>query len=313
MKTSTQNQSNQTLKTKVFVMQARRSNRSNLPLLMLALAISVFFTGATFAASDTWTGGASPNGNWNVAGNWLAGIAPSPYDSLIFTNQTGSAKTATNDFAAGTAFDGITFGASAAGSPFKLVGNSILLSGNTNIVTIGITNSTSLAETVSNNLILDWGYHTFYSPAAGSSLNLNGTMVPNLGSVANFGTSNVNSTAYVQDGTGLIAGLGGAGLVGNASASANGGFTGLATVSNGVVTDITMTNAGSGYTNPPTVAIDPPDGLLIGETNSILTLHSITTSNIGNYFVVINNSVFGTVTSSVASLTIAYQPSLTLT
>lgn len=235
MKTSTQNQSNQTLKTKVFVMQARRSNRSNLPLLMLALAISVFFTGATFAASDTWTGGASPNGNWNVAGNWLAGIAPSPYDSLIFTNQTGSAKTATNDFAAGTAFDGITFGASAAGSPFKLVGNSILLSGNTNIVTIGITNATSLAETVSNKLILDWGYHTFYSPTAASSLNLNGTIVANLGGVANFGTSNVNSTAYVQDGTGLIAGLGGVGLMGNSSASANGGFTGLATVSNGVV------------------------------------------------------------------------------
>jgi autotransporter-associated beta strand protein len=205
-------------------------------LLRLATAISALVAATTFAATDTWTGGSSTtNGNWNVGGNWLSGIAPSPYDSLVFTNQTGSVETATNNFAAGTAFDGITFGASAAGSPFKLVGNSILLSGNTNIVTIGVTNSTSLTETVSNNLNLDWGYHTFYSPAAGSYLNLNGTMVPNLGSVADFGPSNVNSTAFVQDGTGLIAGLGGAGLVGVTSASGNGGFTGLATVSNGMV------------------------------------------------------------------------------
>jgi uncharacterized repeat protein (TIGR03803 family) len=87
------------------------------------------------------------------------------------------------------------------------------------------------------------------------------------------------------------------------------GASGTATVSNSQVTAITVTNAGSDYTSPPAVLIDPPNGLLIGQTNSILNLNAITTNNFGSYFVVISN-LYGSVTSSVATLTQAYPPSI---
>jgi len=88
------------------------------------------------------------------------------------------------------------------------------------------------------------------------------------------------------------------------------GAGGTAVVSNGMVSAITMTNAGSGYTDPPSVLIDPPNGLLIGQTSTNLYLNAITTNSVGDYFIVITNS-YGSITSSVASLTIAYPPSLT--
>jgi hypothetical protein len=88
------------------------------------------------------------------------------------------------------------------------------------------------------------------------------------------------------------------------------GASGTATVSNGYVTAITVMNTGSGYTSLPAVVIDPPNGLLIGQTNATLTLNAITTNNIGNYYVVITNASFGCLTSSVASLTFAYPPTI---
>jgi hypothetical protein len=88
------------------------------------------------------------------------------------------------------------------------------------------------------------------------------------------------------------------------------GAAGYATVSNGMVAAITVTNAGSGYTSLTAVQIDPPNGLLVGQTNATLSLTAITTNNAGNYFVVVSNA-FGSVTSSIASLTVAYPPSIT--
>jgi uncharacterized repeat protein (TIGR03803 family) len=88
------------------------------------------------------------------------------------------------------------------------------------------------------------------------------------------------------------------------------GASGTATVSDGQVTAITMTNAGAGYTSPPTIQIDPPNGLLIGQTNATLNLNAITTNNLGSYFIVISN-FYGSITSSVAALTQAYPPCIT--
>jgi len=81
------------------------------------------------------------------------------------------------------------------------------------------------------------------------------------------------------------------------------GAAGTAVVSDGMVTAITVTNAGSGYTNPPMVQIDPPNGFLIGQTNTTLDLNAVTTNNAGNYSVVLSNT-YGSVTSSVASLAV---------
>jgi sugar lactone lactonase YvrE len=87
------------------------------------------------------------------------------------------------------------------------------------------------------------------------------------------------------------------------------GAGGAALINNGQVTAITVTNAGSGYTSSPAVLIDSPTGLLLGQTNGTLNLNAITTNNVGGYFVVITN-IYGSITSSVATLSIAYPPSI---
>ena len=79
------------------------------------------------------------------------------------------------------------------------------------------------------------------------------------------------------------------------------GAGGYAEVSNGVVMDIVVTNTGNDYTDVPTLQIDPPNGLLIGQTNATLNLKGINANNVGNYFVVITN-IYISVTSSPASL-----------
>ncbi|HEV2694442.1 MAG TPA: immunoglobulin domain-containing protein [Verrucomicrobiae bacterium] len=87
------------------------------------------------------------------------------------------------------------------------------------------------------------------------------------------------------------------------------GVTGTAVVSNGMVVAIIVTNAVLGYTNLPMVQIDPPNGLLINQTNATLTVSDISTNDLGCYFVVVTN-VYGNVTSSLASLTVALPPSI---
>jgi autotransporter-associated beta strand protein len=194
--------------------------------------------------TDVWTGLSATSGNWNDVANWQGGpgqnAPPAPYDTLDFTGSTS--LNATNNYAGGTSFDGIIFDAS--GSAFTLYGNTVLLSGNTNGNIIGVANSNGFTQTINLNLNLDWGYHTI-NTAGG--LNLNGALTANQGGVVDFGSGTVSSTSLTLDPTGLIAGLGGAGLVGNTSlgggtaafGTAPGGFTGLATISGGSITAYT--------------------------------------------------------------------------
>lgn len=189
-------------------------------LLLAAVAIGMLATRPATAGTDYWLGGNS-SGNWSSGANWLSGNAPVPYDALIFTNMSGGNNTPNDDFANGTPFDGIIFTNST--GTYSLSGNSILLSGQTNGVNIGITNATSLLETVGNNLSLDWGYYIF---GAGGTLALNGTLVPNTGAVAYFG-SGVTSSSLTVDSSGIISGLGGSGLIMGSS----GGVGSLVTLS----------------------------------------------------------------------------------
>jgi hypothetical protein len=89
------------------------------------------------------------------------------------------------------------------------------------------------------------------------------------------------------------------------------GAVGYGTVSNGVVTGIVVTNAGSGYTNLPSVVIDPPNGFLLGQTNSTLIVSNASQSSLGSYYVVVSNAN-GYVISSVVNLTLLYPPSITV-
>ncbi len=87
------------------------------------------------------------------------------------------------------------------------------------------------------------------------------------------------------------------------------GARGYGMVSNGAVTGITVTNAGSGYSNLPTVLIDPPNGLLIGQTNSTLTISNASENSLGLYSVVVSGTN-DSITSHVVNLILAYPPGI---
>jgi len=134
-----------------------------------------------------------------------------------------------------------------------------------------------------------------------------------------FSSSNLQATAggVAQALSGFVYGVtltnGGAGYIMVPQVrfigGGGGGAGGTVTLSNGMVTAVTVTNAGSGYTSLPAVVIDPPGGLLIGQTNASLPLNAITSNNAGNYFVVVTNGATN-VTSSMAALTIEYPPGI---
>jgi hypothetical protein len=88
------------------------------------------------------------------------------------------------------------------------------------------------------------------------------------------------------------------------------GALGVGTNVDGALIGIGVTNAGSGYASLPSVVIDPPNGLLIGQTNSTLIISNASPNSLGNYSVAISNPA-GSVNSSVVNLTLFYPPSIT--
>jgi len=88
------------------------------------------------------------------------------------------------------------------------------------------------------------------------------------------------------------------------------GASGYGIVSNGMVIGITVTNAGSSYSSLPAVVIDPPNGILTGQTNSFLTISNAGPNSLGNYFVVVSNQ-YGSVASGSVNLSLLYPPAIT--
>lgn len=116
--------------------------RKNLLTLCLGLTLAASTSLRAAIGVDTWNGGANPNFNWNVAGNWTgANTPPLTNDILVFSGSTGLLNT--NNFTVAT--NSITFSATA--GAFNLFGNSLTLIG-------GITNSSSALETVNLPLTL---------------------------------------------------------------------------------------------------------------------------------------------------------------
>ena len=110
-------------------------------------------------ANVVWTG-AGLTANWTDGANWLGETAPVATNSLTFDGNVNTL--ATNDFAANTQFNGITF-APTAGS-FTLAGNSLLLSGD-------ITDNSPNPQTIGLGLVFDGGTSNV-DVAAGGSLAL---------------------------------------------------------------------------------------------------------------------------------------------
>jgi autotransporter-associated beta strand protein len=92
----------------------------------LALVMVAAGWNPLYAANKVWDGGGADN-FWQTPRNWDADTAPSVGDTLIFTSATRLNNT--NDFPAGTLFNGISFNTPPAVGTFILGGNSITLGG----------------------------------------------------------------------------------------------------------------------------------------------------------------------------------------
>lgn len=244
------------------------------------------------AATDTWTG--NTDANWSTPGNWVGGNAPVAGDSLSFGSS--SQTTPNNDFTADTAFYGLTFTADAEGLGYTLDGNSVLLSGQAFGNNIGITNNSGSAQSVGTMpLDLDWGYHTFTSPSG--SLALDSAITPNTGGVAYFGPANLTSTLST-DGSGLISGLGGAGLMYDGVLTP----TGLATIDGGgnIVAYSAYTPVASGAIGNGNNIQLTASGVAGSYTANNNTVNTITVSQAGGA----NNSDFTSTLTVTGTLTL---------
>ena len=126
-------------------MNALNGRKSSRKILMAACVAVLGAPLVASAANITWSGANANNSLWSTATNWEGNTAPVAHDALIFS---GVARlTPNNDFAAATAFDGITFDVGA--GAFNLVGNQITLSGDLS------DNTTLLNQTITLGLLLD--------------------------------------------------------------------------------------------------------------------------------------------------------------
>jgi autotransporter-associated beta strand protein len=131
-----------------------KPNRKNALLLAfpLASAFAALVVAPSALAGNTWDGGGA-DANWLTPANWdLDAVAVSP-TALTFAGDLQNSTT--NDFAADTAFNGINFTNSGAGSntlAFTLAGARITLGGN--IATTANTAGTTITDTISLNMIL---------------------------------------------------------------------------------------------------------------------------------------------------------------
>ena len=173
------------------------------------------------------------------------------------------------------------------------------------------TNGVQLVQDVSNTSVLN-GQNASFNVVASSSLPLSYQWYSSAPSAAGLAsayaqlTGNFVFSSVVTNGGYGYGAAPGVNFVGGGGS----GAAGYASVSNGVVTSITMTNAGYGYTSAPNVIIGPPNGFIFGATNSTLVISNANASSAGNYYVLISSSQ-GSISSSLASLTILYPPSIT--
>ncbi|HLX63441.1 MAG TPA: autotransporter-associated beta strand repeat-containing protein [Planctomycetota bacterium] len=178
--------------------------------LLLTLAAIVLFQHPFARAANstsTWNGNATPDTNWMTPGNWLAGTIPNANDLLIFD---GANVTSTNNFPAGTKFNGLTFNATASG--FTLSGNSVLFSSvldNAGGNTVGgsfVSNSPN-PQAIGFPYTFDIGKHTF-TTTGGGALNFSGALTRNTGMTAVFTTTsgaiNFTGSGLANDASGII-------------------------------------------------------------------------------------------------------------
>ena len=257
---------------------------------VLACAALIAASADGHAADRTWDGGGA-SGLWNLASNWVGDTAPAANDVLFFDGSTR--LLATNNFAAGTQFNGINF-ATGAGA-FTNTGNSINLGGN-------ITNASSTVQVLS---LGGYALQTAVTIDAGTA----GLTFTNLGKISGaqnltktgsgdltlYGNQDGLSGRFLIDqgrvvmagnqstplGTGALEMKNGTSFIHSGSVNAttaSGGFY----VANGAIVTLGVTGAGSTNT-PGALALQSGDGYGQGVTivktgAGVLRLNSASTS-----------------------------------
>ncbi len=104
------------------------------------VSVSGLLCGSVAHAQSMWDGGGADN-NFRTAANWVGDVVPIPGSVLQFAGTTRIGPN--NDFAAGTAFSGIVFDATAL-APFNITGNTINLTGDITDSVAGTTDTLNL-------------------------------------------------------------------------------------------------------------------------------------------------------------------------
>ncbi|TAN35705.1 MAG: hypothetical protein EPN23_10510, partial [Verrucomicrobia bacterium] len=171
-------------------------------LLCTALAAVCLWPQGAGAGNVTLMTNVADNSLWSGGANWQGGVAPVAGDALFFaTNVNSLFRTVTNDLAAGTTFNGITFSNNAIA--YTLAGNGITLGGD-------IANNSTSTQTI--NLALS---STATRTINGGVIRLNGDVT----------ITNASTQAYLNHSSGKLI-LGGNLLLGAASGSTGGAALG---------------------------------------------------------------------------------------
>ena len=171
-----------------------RGSPSVVSLLLAALFFLLAFPSAKAQTIRLWSN-APASSNWNNASDWSGGTIPSAGNLLEFSNSTITSLT--NDFTAGTSFSGLLFTTGA--SAYTISGNQIALTG-------GITNNSTVLETI-KLAISDTSLVTLTTTSGGGNLQLGG-VISGSGtlSIAGSGTTTLTASNTYSGGTTLNAG-----------------------------------------------------------------------------------------------------------
>jgi len=195
----------------------------------LALSFGLIAVSSALAATDTWTGGGSPDGNWGNAANW--DNAPAAGDFLSFDNGGGAQPLTTNNLATGTIFGNITFNSGTVS--YTNGGNGIVLadvsestSGNSGALFGGsISNFSANAQTLNLPVTIQAGNHTITTISGAGQLNISGVSSRNNGGTVQFFTSggsiNTTGSGLANDGSSGGGILGGWAVIGPGNNAGN--------------------------------------------------------------------------------------------
>jgi fibronectin-binding autotransporter adhesin len=204
-------------------------------LLTSAISLAVI-TAPALAATKTWDGGGADD-NWQTGLNWNADTAPLPADQLAFAGTVRPAPS--NDFTAGTSFNGISVSAGAAA--FTLSGNAISLTrpiaaGGVAVSGGTIINSSANLLTLALPVDLASGKQSITSPNGAGGINFGGAFTRSANSSLVFtrtgGHINFNGAGLANDASGILGGWAVIGddwatLDGSGNVVAYNGYTGI--------------------------------------------------------------------------------------